>query len=65
MSRPRRKRYCRPACRDFLPIDSASVADFLKSILIIKPSSLGDIVHTLPAVAAIREANPTRESLGD
>jgi len=29
-----------------------------KSILIIKPSSLGDIVHTLPAVAAIREANP-------
>ena len=28
-----------------------------KSILIIKPSSLGDIVHTLPAVAAIREAN--------
>jgi heptosyltransferase I len=30
-----------------------------KSILIIKPSSLGDIVHTLPAVAAIREANPS------
>lgn len=30
-----------------------------KSILIIKPSSLGDIVHTLPAVAAIREANRT------
>ena len=30
-----------------------------KSILIIKPSSLGDIVHTLPAVAAIREANTT------
>jgi len=29
-----------------------------KSILIIKPSSLGDIVHTLPAVAAIREAHP-------
>lgn len=28
------------------------------SILVIKPSSLGDIVHTLPAVAAIREANP-------
>jgi heptosyltransferase-1 len=27
-------------------------------ILIIKPSSLGDIVHTLPAVAAIRDANP-------
>ena len=27
------------------------------SILIIKPSSLGDIVHTLPAVAAIRQAN--------
>lgn len=30
----------------------------LKSILVIKPSSLGDIVHTLPAVAAIRAANP-------
>ena len=29
-----------------------------KSILVIKPSSLGDIVHTLPAVAAIRDANP-------
>ena len=28
-----------------------------KSILIIKPSSLGDVVHTLPAVAAIREAH--------
>jgi heptosyltransferase-1 len=38
-------------------------ADFplLKSILIIKPSSLGDIVHTLPAVAAIRDANPTAQ----
>lgn len=30
-----------------------------ESILIIKPSSLGDVVHTLPAVAAIREANRT------
>lgn len=29
-----------------------------KSILIIKPSSLGDIVHTLPAVACIRRAYP-------
>jgi ADP-heptose:LPS heptosyltransferase len=33
----------------------------IKSILIIKPSSLGDVVHTLPAVAAIREANPAAE----
>jgi ADP-heptose:LPS heptosyltransferase len=33
----------------------------IKSILIIKPSSLGDVVHTLPAVAAIREANPGAE----
>jgi ADP-heptose:LPS heptosyltransferase len=32
-----------------------------KSILIIKPSSLGDVVHTLPAVAAIRDANPQAE----
>src|SRR6266516_4595999 len=30
----------------------------MDSILIIKPSSLGDIVHTLPAVAAIRDAHP-------
>lgn len=30
----------------------------MKSILIIKPSSLGDIVHTLPAVAAVRDAHP-------
>ena len=30
----------------------------LNSILVIKPSSLGDVVHTLPAVAAIRDAHP-------
>jgi ADP-heptose:LPS heptosyltransferase len=30
----------------------------VKSILIIKPSSLGDIVHTLPAVALIRDTYP-------
>ena len=30
----------------------------MNSILIIKPSSLGDIVHTLPAVALIRDAHP-------
>lgn len=30
-------------------------------ILIIKPSSLGDVVHTLPAVAAIRDATPDAE----
>ncbi len=30
----------------------------MKSILIIKPSSLGDVVHTLPAVAALRDAYP-------
>jgi heptosyltransferase-1 len=34
-----------------------SLRDF-KSALIVKPSSLGDIVHTLPAVKAIREAHP-------
>ncbi len=31
----------------------------LRSILIIKPSSLGDIVHTLPAAALLRDACPT------
>jgi heptosyltransferase-1 len=30
----------------------------LNSILIIKPSSLGDIIHTLPAVALVRDAHP-------
>jgi heptosyltransferase I len=29
------------------------------SALIVKPSSLGDIVHTLPAVAALKAAHPT------
>ena len=33
----------------------------LKSILIIKPSSLGDIVHTIPAVALLRDAHPRAE----
>ena len=33
----------------------------INRILIIKPSSLGDVVHTLPAVACIREANPKAE----
>ncbi len=32
-----------------------------ESILIIKPSSLGDVVHALPAVAAIRAAHPQAE----
>jgi heptosyltransferase I len=32
-----------------------------KSILIIKPGSLGDIIHTLPAIASLREANPHAE----
>ncbi|MFL6584412.1 MAG: glycosyltransferase family 9 protein [Chthoniobacterales bacterium] len=32
-----------------------------RSILVIKPSSLGDVVHTLPAVAAVRDANPDAE----
>jgi ADP-heptose:LPS heptosyltransferase len=33
----------------------------LKSILVIKPSSLGDIVHTIPAVALVRDAHPDAE----
>ena len=32
-----------------------------KSILIIKPGSLGDIIHTLPAIALLREAHPHAE----
>jgi len=38
--------------------DAESLRDDVKSILIIKPSSLGDVVHTLPAVAAGRDAHP-------
>lgn len=34
-----------------------NLADF-RSVLIVKPSSLGDIVHTLPAVHAIKQAHP-------
>lgn len=34
-----------------------SLADF-RSALIVKPSSLGDIVHCLPAVHAIKQAHP-------
>lgn len=30
----------------------------IRSILIIKPSSLGDVVHTLPAAALLRDAHP-------
>lgn len=33
------------------------LADF-RSVLVVKPSSLGDIVHTLPAVHAIKHAHP-------
>jgi len=33
----------------------------LNSILIIKPGSLGDVVHTLPAVALLRESYPHAE----
>lgn len=40
-----------------VPAPLPSLADF-RSALIIKPSSLGDIVHTLPAVQAIHEAHP-------
>jgi ADP-heptose:LPS heptosyltransferase len=37
---------------------AAEISTSVKSILIIKPSSLGDVVHTLPAVAALRDAYP-------
>jgi heptosyltransferase I len=40
-----------------LPV-SAALKPAIRSILIIKPSSLGDIVHTLPAAALLREAHP-------
>lgn len=39
------------------PRQLPSLRDF-QSALIVKPSSLGDIVHTLPPVKAIRDAHP-------
>ena len=30
----------------------------IESVLVIKPSSLGDVVHTLPAVALMRQQYP-------
>jgi ADP-heptose:LPS heptosyltransferase len=44
-----------------MPVKSAinNQQSAIRSILIIKPSSLGDIVHTLPAAALIRDAHPT------
>src|ERR1041384_2346941 len=33
----------------------------MKSILVIKPSSLGDVVHALPAVALVADAHPEAE----
>lgn len=39
------------------PRQMPSLRDF-RSALIVKPSSLGDIVHTLPAVKIIRDAHP-------
>jgi heptosyltransferase I len=33
----------------------------LNSILIVKPSSLGDIVHTIPAIALLRDTHPDAE----
>jgi ADP-heptose:LPS heptosyltransferase len=43
---------------DIPPVVAAEISTAVKSILIIKPSSLGDVVHTLPAVAAVRDAYP-------
>jgi ADP-heptose:LPS heptosyltransferase len=37
---------------------SVGVGDAPREIVIIKPSSLGDVVHTLPAVAMVRRAYP-------
>lgn len=40
------------------PAATASTPPSFRHLLILKPSSLGDIVHTLPAVAALREKFP-------
>jgi len=40
------------------PSDAAPDLGGISSVLVVKPSSLGDIVHTLPAIALIRRARP-------
>lgn len=40
------------------PPEAASAPPEVRHLLVLKPSSLGDIVHTLPAVAALRERHP-------
>jgi heptosyltransferase I len=32
--------------------------DSIREVLVVKPSSLGDVIHTLPAVAALKQARP-------
>jgi len=39
-------------------IDLRALGESGKKILVIKPSSLGDVIHTLPAVAALSKAAP-------
>lgn len=45
-----------PMCSDLL--ESIRKPDWCGRVLIIKPSSLGDIVHALPVLAALRRACP-------
>ena len=42
-------------------VDAGATFPIPQRILILKPSSLGDVIHTLPAVAAIRAHWPTSE----
>ncbi len=41
-----------------MKIDLRAFGEAGKKILVIKPSSLGDVIHTLPAVAALSKAAP-------
>ena len=43
------------------PVETGLASSFPERILILKPSSLGDIVHTLPAVAALHAHWPQSE----
>ncbi|MEA3186419.1 MAG: hypothetical protein QOD99_249 [Chthoniobacter sp.] len=43
--------------RDLIPISEDGLAHDV-SVLVVKPSSLGDVVHTLPAVHALKRARP-------
>lgn len=60
-----RRVYRLPICRhDRGSIPGGRMTEPVRRILLIKPSSLGDIVHAMPTLAALRERFPRPKSRG-